>query len=52
MTNPATAVGASGEAGSLAFTGMTVAPLVTAALALAALGGILVFAGRKRQVGH
>jgi LPXTG-motif cell wall-anchored protein len=50
VTNPATAVAAGSEAGQdLAFTGMTAAPIAIAALGMAALGGILIFAGRKRQ---
>lgn len=48
MTNAPPAV-AEAEEGALAFTGMTAAPLATTALGLAALGGILIFAGRRRE---
>ncbi|HEV3474727.1 MAG TPA: hypothetical protein VG602_05140 [Actinomycetota bacterium] len=53
VTNPAAvgagAVGPADEAvGGLAFTGMTAAPLISVALGLAAIGGILIFAARRR----
>jgi hypothetical protein len=46
--NPAAPAVEAGEEGALAFTGMTAAPLVIGALGLAAFGGILIFAGRRR----
>ncbi|HEV3475664.1 MAG TPA: hypothetical protein VG602_09920 [Actinomycetota bacterium] len=47
-TNPAAPAVEAGDEGALAFTGLTAAPLATGAAGLTLLGGILIFAGRRR----